>query len=81
MKHSGFPITISTSTIQCEVFEDNSKVLTIENNHKYAARTKHLNVKLRYFKDYVSRRKSKVSKIGTKSQQSDYLTKLVNFDY
>ena len=30
MKHSGFPITISTATIQCEVFENNSEVLKME---------------------------------------------------
>ena len=47
-------------------------------NHKYRPRTKHLNVKLHHFRDYVSRGEIQINQIGSESQLADYLTKPVN---
>ena len=79
MKLQGFPIT-STTKVKCKVFEDNSGALEMATTHKYRPRTKHLNVKLHHFRDYVSRGDITIHKIDTQSQLSDYLTKPVNED-
>ena len=58
-------------------FEDDSRVLEMTTNHKYTPRTKHLNVKLHHFRDYVTDQEIIIEKIDTKSQLSDYLKKTV----
>ena len=80
MKLQGFPITSTTPKVKCKVFEDNSGALEMATTHKYRPRTKHLNVKLHHFRDYVSRGDITIHKIDTQSQLSDYLTKPVNED-
>ena len=80
MKSNGFPTTSAKPRIFCKVFEDNSGALEIANTHKYRPRTKHLNVKLHHFRDYVTRGEIKVVPIRTDSQLADYLTKPVNAD-
>ena len=46
--------------------------------YKYRPRTKHLNVKLHHFRDYVERGEIKVKHICTDKQPADILTKPVN---
>ena len=60
------------------MFEDNSGALEMATNHKFRPRTKHLNVKLHHFRDYVSRGDIKVLPISTDDQLADYLTKPVS---
>ena len=48
--------------------------------HKYRPRTKHLNVKLHHFRDYVTRGEIEILPIDSAMQQADYLTKPVNYD-
>ena len=55
MKQHGFLIDIIAPSIQSNAYEDNSEAMKIANSHKYRPRTKHLNCKLYYFRDYVSR--------------------------
>ena len=57
IKASGFPIDATIPKVTCKVFEDNSGALDMAKTHKYRPRTKHLNVKLHHFRDYVSREK------------------------
>ena len=78
MKAYGFKVATKTPKILCKVFEDNSGALEIATTHKFRPRTKHLNVKLHHFRDYVTRGEIKVMPIGTESQCADYLTKPVN---
>ena len=78
MKHLGFPISKSKPKIHCKVFEDNSGALEMAKTHKYRPRTKHLNVKLHHFRDYVTRGEISIHKIGTLDQLTDYLTKPVS---
>jgi hypothetical protein len=78
MKTMGFPITGANAKMHCKVFEDNSGALEIAKIHKYRPRTKHLNVKLHHFRDYVTRGEISINPINTKDQLADYLTKPVN---
>ena len=78
MKDMGIPVTSTNSEVYCTVFEDNSGAVEMANHHKYCPRTKHLNVKLHHFRDYVSRGEVKVKPISTKNQQADLLTKGLN---
>ena len=52
-----------------------SGALDIAKIHKYRPRTKHLNVKLHHFRDYVTRGEISINPIGTDDQLADYLTK------
>ena len=78
MKRHKFPVMGTTPKVHCKVFEDNSGALEMAKTHKYRPRTKHLNVKLHHFRDYVTRGEVSVHKIDTKEQLADYLTKPVN---
>ena len=75
MKNHGFNLTSDTPTIQCKVFEDNSGALEMATTHKFRPRTKHINVKLHHFRDYVTKGDIQVLPISTKFQLADYLTK------
>lgn len=79
-KEQGFQVIDSTPKVHCKVFEDNSGALEMAREHKYRPRTKHLNVKLHHFRDYVIRNEISVHKIDTKDQLADILTKPVNED-
>jgi hypothetical protein len=78
MKKLGFPIQSTVPKIHCEVFEDNSGALEMGTTHKYRPRTKHLNVKLHHFRDYITRKEITIHPIDTSNQLADYLTKAVN---
>lgn len=77
MKQYGFKIPHTTPDVKCEVFEDNSGALEMARTHKFRPRTKHINVKLHHFRDYVSRGDIKITKVDTKDQLADILTKPV----
>ena len=78
MKKLGFPIRSTVPKMHCKVFEDNSGALEMATTHKYRPRTKHLNVKLHHFRDYVTRKEISIHPIDTSNQLADYLTKAVN---
>ena len=80
IKSNGFPIGSTIPKVKCNVYEDNSGALEIAKTHKYRPRTKHLNVKLHHFRDYVSRGKIFINHISSQNQLADYLTKPVNKD-
>lgn len=63
--------------VYCHVYEDNSGALEMAKVHKYRPRTKHLNVKLHHFRDYVDRGEIQLSPINSEDQEADYLTKPV----
>ena len=64
--------------VHCKVFEDNSGAIEIAKVHKYRPRTKHLNVKLHHFRDYINQKEITIHPIDTSLQLADYLTKPVN---
>ena len=80
MKELGFQVGSTTPEVHCKVFEDNSGALEMAKVHKHRARTKHINVKLHHFRDYVSRGEISIHPIESENQLSDYLTKPVNVD-
>jgi hypothetical protein len=54
MKGFGFPIQKTRLRVHCKVFEDYSgALLEMAKNHKYCPRTKHINVNMHHFQDYV----------------------------
>ena len=77
MHKYGFKIPHTTPNVKCEVFEDNSGALEMARTHKFRPRTKHINVKLHHFRDYVSRGDITITKVDTKDQLADILTKPV----
>ena len=74
----GFPVDTAQAQVHCEVFEDNSGALETAKVHKYRPRTKHINVKLHHFRDYVARKEVTIHKICTTVQPADMLTKGLN---
>ena len=80
IKQQGFPIGNTKPKVMCKVFEDNSGAIEMARTHKYRPRTKHLNVKLHHFRDYVSRGEILINQISSKMQLADYLTKPVNIE-
>ena len=50
------------------------------NIHKYRPRTKHLNVKIHHFRQYVEEGLIKIVPIASENQQADYLTKPVKVE-
>ena len=79
-KKQGFLKSTKTPKVFCKVFEDNSAALQMANIHKYRPRTKHLNVKLHHFRQYVNKGIVKVFPIKSEDQQADYLTKPLKYE-
>jgi hypothetical protein len=78
MKMHGYPITTAQAKVHCQVFEDNSGALEMARTHKYRPRTKHLNIKLHHFRDYVERKEISIHAIPTADQPAGFLTKALN---
>ena len=77
---NGFNLKNVTPTITCKVFEDNSGALEMATTHKFRPCTKHINVKLHHFQDYVVRSDIIIKAISTTNQLADFLTKPVSED-
>ena len=58
MQKHGFPVVKEKARVHCRVFEDNSGAIEMAKVHKFRPRTKHINVKLHHFRDYVERGES-----------------------
>jgi len=80
IQKQGFLKSTKTPKVFCKVFEDNSAALQMANIHKYRPRTKHLNVKLHHFRQYVNKGIVKVFPIKSEDQQADYLTKPLKYE-
>ena len=78
MKRHGYDVDDSSAKCHLKVYEDNSGALEIAKNHKYRARTKHLNQRLHFFRSYVNDKQVEVLPIGTADQPADILSKCVN---
>jgi hypothetical protein len=74
-----FPVRSTIPNVHCKVFEDNSGALEMATVHKSRPQTKHLNVKLHHFRDYVTRKEISIHPIDTSMHLADYLTKAVNW--
>ena len=65
MRNNGFIDNKVTPRIHSTVYEDNSGALEMASIHKYRPRTKHLNVKLHHFQQYVNDGSIKIIDIYT----------------
>ena len=72
LKKAGFSIEFATPKLTFKVFEDNSGALEMSTLYKHRARTKHLNMKLHYFRDYVTRGEVTILPIGTLETKAHY---------
>lgn len=79
MNKQGFETKSEKPKVMCKVFEDNSGALEMAKVPKARPRTKHINVKLHHFRDYVERGEITIHKISTDDQTSDILTKPLNY--
>ena len=75
MKKLGFNIINRKVPIRCKVFEDNAGAIEIAKTEKYRPRTKHMNIKLHHFRQYVTKGRIEIVKIESANQQADILTK------
>jgi hypothetical protein len=66
---------VSTPTVRCTLFEDNSGALELANAPKMRPRTKHINVKYHHFRDHVKKKKIRITSVRSEDQVADYLTK------
>ena len=71
LKRSGFPIESTTPKVTCRVFKYNSGSLEIATANKNRARTKHINIKLHNFIDYVPRGEVTILPTTTLNHASD----------
>ena len=78
MKYKGFKVDSANPKVHCSEFEDNTGALEIARTRKYRPRTKHLNIRLHHFRDYVTRGEITIHHIDTTEQPADFLTKAVN---
>ena len=78
MKRNGFKVDSANPKVHFSVFEDNTGALEIARTHKYRPRTKHLNIRLHHFRDYVTQGEITIHHIDTTEQPADFLTKAVN---
>ena len=53
MNEHGLPVVSGKMKMTCQVYEENSGALEMERNDKYRPRTKHLNIRLHHFQQYV----------------------------
>ena len=75
MGKRGYQVSHQTTKVHCNVFEDNSGAVEIATKHKFRPRTKHLNVRLFHFRDYVNNGRITIHPIKTEDQPADILTK------
>ena len=80
LQQRGFPISKTQGKVYCRVFEDNSGAVEMATHHKFRPWTKHLNVKLHHFRDYVNRGEVQIKHISTSNQPADLLTKSLNVE-
>ena len=78
MKLFGFRIAGTTSKVHCRLFKDNSGALETAKFHKLCTQTKHINVKMHNFRDYVTRKEISIHRIRTTEQPAYFLTKPLN---
>ena len=75
LKSYGLPIHESTPIVKCRTFEDNMSCVNIANTHKTRPRTKHLCIRLHYFRSHIVKKTITVEHISTKEQIADIFTK------
>jgi hypothetical protein len=71
----GIPISHTTLTFCCTVFEDNSRCVKLANVPKLWPRMRHINHKYHHFREHVANKSITVKKVDGDNQLTDQLTK------
>jgi hypothetical protein len=79
-KKDRFKVVGTTTTIHCKLFEDNSGAPEIALVHKFRPSTKHINIKMHHFLDYVTRKEVTIHAIQLENQPTDFLIKPLSDD-
>jgi hypothetical protein len=66
---------VSTPTVKCKLFEDNSGALEMATTPKMRPRTKHINIKYHHFREHVRLKRILLFACDTADMVADYLTK------
>jgi len=79
---TGLDIITNTEkpTIQCRLFEDNQGAVELANVPKMRPRTKHINIKYHFFRQYVQDGTLQVQHISGDDQAADIFTKPLNYE-
>lgn len=80
LKRHGFPFKVTTPTVHCRVFEDNSGAIEIATVPKMRPRTKFINLSVHHFRSFVESGDVIIKKISTEWQLADILTKSPPYD-
>ena len=80
ISEQGIKINMTTPNITYKVFKDNLGALEMATTYKFRPRIKHINIKLHYFRDYITNGDIIIKSIITTNQLVDYLTKPVAYD-
>jgi hypothetical protein len=71
----GIPITETTPTVFCKLFEDNAGAIHLATVPKMRPRTRHINQKYHHFREWVKSGLIAVLPIDTLDQPANLLTK------
>lgn len=63
-----------------QIFSDNKGAIDLAQNGAYSAKTKHIDIRHHFIRDYIRKKIVKISKIGTDKMIADFLTKAVPID-
>jgi hypothetical protein len=75
MQSFGIPISTTTPTVFCKLFEDNAGAIQLAKVPKMRPRTRHINQKYHHFREWVKSGLVQILPIDTLSQPADLLTK------
>ena len=75
MEFQGIAVTYKRTKVHCKVFEDNSGAIAMASSEKYRPRTKHINIKLHHFREYVDNGSISIHYLSTDQQPADVLMK------
>lgn len=80
IKGNRIDINSNTPTINYKVFQYNSSTLEMISIYKFFPWTKHIKVKLYYFRDHMTNSNIIIKAISLTNQLTDYLTKPLILD-
>ncbi len=75
MQSFGIPISKTTPTVSCTLFEDNAGAIHLAKVPKMRPRTRHINQKYHHFREWVKSGSIDILPIDTLDQPADLMTK------
>ncbi len=75
LREFGIPISKTTLTVFCKLFEDNAGAVYLATMPKMCPRTRHINQKYHHFREWVKSGLIDILAIDTEEQPADLMTK------